>query len=244
MFKDKVVIVTGSSRGIGKATAIGFAKEGARVVVSYVNSEKAASKVINEIKKLGSDAIAVKCDVSQEVEVKQLISKTVEKFGKIDILVNNAGIASDLPIFDKTVEQWRKLLDVNLIGTFLCCKHSAPHLLKVKGRIVNISSSNAINSFAPESADYDSSKAGVIVLTKNLAKQLAPDVLVNTVAPGWIDTDMNKGLPEDYVREETEKIYLKRWAKPEEIANVVIFLASDKASFITGSVLVVDGGHD
>ena len=243
-FENKVVIVTGSSRGVGKATAIGFAKEGARVVINYINSKEAASNVVNEIKKLGSDAIAVKCDVSKENEVKKLISTAVKKFGRIDVLINNAGIVSDLPLFDKTIDQWRKLLDVNLIGTFLCSKYAAPYLQKTQGKIVNTSSSNAINSFSPESADYDSSKAGVIILTKNLAKHLAPNVTVNTVAPGWIDTDMNKGLPEDYVKEEREKIYLRRWAKPEEIANAIMFLASDEASFITGSVLVIDGGHD
>lgn len=244
MFKDKVVLVTGSSRGVGKATALSFAAEGAKVVVNYINSEKAASTVVDQIKKMGSDAIAIKCDVSKEDEVKQMIARTIDSFKKLDILVNNTGIVFDIPFFEKTVEQWRKLLDVNLIGIFLCCKYAAPFLIKTKGRIVNISSTNAINSFSPESADYDATKAGVVVLTKNLAKQLAPDVLVNSVAPGWIDTDMNKDLPADYIKEEMKKIYLKRWAKPEEIADAVLFFASDKASFITGSVLVVDGGHD
>lgn len=243
-FKDKVVIVTGSSRGIGKAIALSFATEGTRVVVNYVNSEKAAFEMVGKIKNLGSQAIAVKCDVSQEEEVKQLISKTIEKFGKIDILVNNAGVVSDVPLFDKTVDQWKKLLGVDLIGTFLCCKYAAPHLKKSRGSIVNISSTNAINSFAPESADYNASKAGVITLTKDLAKEFAPEVRVNSVAPGWVDTDMNKDLPEGYIKEERDKIYLKRWAKPQEIAEAVMFLASDKASFITGSVLIADGGHD
>lgn len=243
-FKNKVVIVTGSSRGIGKATALAFAKEGAKVVVNYASSEKAALDVVDKIKQLGTEAVAIKCDVAQENEVKQLIDKTIDKFGKIDVLVNNTGIVFDIPFFEKTVEQWKKTLDVNLIGTFLTCKYAAPYLKKTKGRIVNISSINAINSFSPDSADYDASKAGVISLTKNLAKQLAPDVLVNSVAPGWVDTDMNKSLPEDYVKEEMEKTYVKRWAKPEEIADAVMFLASNKASFITGSVLVVDGGYD
>ena len=135
-------------------------------------------------------------------------------------------------------------MNVNLIGTFLCSKYAAPHLIKTRGRIVNISSTNAINSFAPESADYNASKAGVIVLTKDLAKQLAPNVLVNAVAPGWVDTDMNKDLPENYMKEEMNKIYLKRWAKPEEVANAVLFLASSEASYISGAILTVDGGHD
>ena len=243
-FKDKVVLVTGSSRGIGKATALGFCSEGARMVINYVNSEDEALGVVDEVKKLGSDAIAVKCDVSEEEEVKQMVNQTIDKFGKLDVLINNAGIVSDLPMFDKTVGQWRKLLNVNLIGTFLCSKYAAPHLIKTRGRIVNISSTNAINSFAPESADYNASKAGVIVLTKDLAKQLAPNVLVNAVAPGWVDTDMNKDLPENYMKEEMNKIYLKRWAKPEEVANAVLFLASSEASYISGAILTVDGGHD
>lgn len=243
-FKNKVVLVTGSSRGIGKATALAFAGGGARVVVNYVNSKSEALAVVKKIKEFGSEALAIKCDVSNEEEVERMIKETIDAFGRLDVLVNNVGIVSDLPFFDKTVDQWRKLLGVNLIGTFLCSKYAAPYLTKAKGRIVNISSTNAINSFSPESADYDASKAGVVVLTKNLAKQLAPDVLVNTIAPGWVDTDMNKDLPDDYVKEEMDKIYLKRWAKPEEIAEAVLFLSSNKATFITGSVLIVDGGHD
>lgn len=243
-FKGKVVLVTGSSRGIGRAIALKFAAEGARVVVNYINSEKDASEVVDQIKKLGSEAIAIKCDVSQEEEVKQMISQIIEKYDRLDVLVNNTGIVFDIPLLEKTVDQWRKTLEINLIGTFLCSKYAAPHLKEAKGRIVNISSTNAINSFSPESADYDASKAGVVMLTKNFAKELAPDVLVNTVAPGWVDTDMNKDLPDDYVKEEMEKIYLRRWAKPEEIADAVLFFASEQSSFITGSVLIVDGGHD
>ncbi len=243
-FKDKVVLVTGSSRGIGKACALAFAKNGAKVVVNYLNSKEKALSAVEEIDKMNSNAVAVKCDVSKEDEVKNMIGKTIERFGKLDVLVNNAGIVYDIPFFEKTVEQWKRSLDINLIGQFLCSKYAAPHLKKVKGKIVNISSSNAFNSFSPESADYDATKAGVVLLTKNLAKELAPDVLVNTVAPGWVDTDMNTGLPEDYVKEELEKIYIKRWAKPEEIANAVLFFASDEASYLTGSVLIIDGGHD
>jgi len=242
--KGKVAIITGASRGIGKATALLFAQEGAKVVVNYLKSKREAEEVVHQIKKLGSDSIAVVCDVSKEEQVKLMVEKTIDKFGKIDILVNNAGVVFDVPFKDRTVEHWRRTLDVNLVGTFLCSKYASNHMLKQKsGKIVNISSTNGIDSFNPDSMDYDSSKAGVIMLTRNLAQQLAPFIQVNCVAPGWVDTDINKDLPKDFVKKETERIYLKRFAKPEEIAKTVLFLSSDDASFITGSTLKVDGGY-
>lgn len=242
-FKNKVALITGASRGIGKATALLFAKEGAKVVVNYFSSEKEAFVVVDEIKKIGSEAVAIKCDVSEEGQVKEMVDKVINKFGKIDILVNNAGVVFDVPFTERTVKQWKRTLDVNLLGVFLCSKYIAPHMQK-GGRIINISSTNGINSFSPESMDYDSSKAGVIILTRDLAKELAPKILVNSVAPGWVDTGMNKDLSKDFVKEETEKIYLKRFAKPEEIAKTILFLASDDASYITGSILKVDGGYN
>jgi 3-oxoacyl-[acyl-carrier protein] reductase len=242
--KDKVVLITGSSRGIGKATALLFAKEGAKIIVNYNDSEKEAKEVVREITKLGSEAIAVKCDVSREEEVKKMFSEGIKKFGKLDILVNNAGIVFDIPLFEKTVEQWNKTLGVNLIGVFLCSKYAVPYIKKQKsGVIINIASTNGIDSLSPESADYDASKAGVISLTKNLASELAPNIRVNCVAPGWVNTDINKDLPKDYVAEETKNILLKRFGKPEEIGKAVLFLASDDASFITGTTLIIDGGY-
>ncbi|MCC7570228.1 glucose 1-dehydrogenase [Candidatus Micrarchaeota archaeon] len=249
--KNKIAIITGASRGIGKSTALLFAKEGARVAVNYhisdiePNAEENAFSIVDEIKKIGSDAIAIGCDVSKENDVKEMVQKTIDAFGKIDILVNNAGVVFDVPLFEKTVEQWEQTLNVNLIGTFLCSKYASEQMLKNgNGKIINISSTNGINSFSPESADYDASKAGIINLTYNLAKELAPQIQVNSVAPGWVDTDMNKYLPKDFVDEEIKKIYLKRFAKPEEIAKAILFLASDDASYITGSILKVDGGYD
>src|SRR3990167_662024 len=242
--KNKIALITGSSKGIGKATALLFAKEGAKIVVNYFSSEKEASAVVDEIKKIGSDAIAIKCDVSKETDVKKMVQKIIDKFGKIDILVNNAGIVFDVPFFDRSVEQWKKTLDVNLLGTFLCSKYVSQQMLKTNGgKIINISSTNGINSFSPAAMDYDSSKAGIIILTRDLAKELAPKIQVNSIAPGWVDTEMNKDLPKDFVEEETAKIYLKRFAKPEEIAKAILFLASDEASYITGSILKVDGGY-
>jgi 3-oxoacyl-[acyl-carrier protein] reductase len=244
-FKDKVVLITGSSRGIGRATALAFAKEGAKIVVNYSNSQKEANDVVKEIFKIGTEAIAAKCDVSKEEEVKKMVSETIKKFGKIDVLVNNAGIVYDVPLFEKTVEQWNKTLGVNLIGTFLCSKSAAPYLKKQKtAAIINISSTNGVDTLGTESADYDASKSGVISLTKNLATELAPNVRVNCIAPGWVNTDINKDLPKDYVAEETEHILMKRFGRPEEIAKAVLFLASDDASFVTGTTLVVDGGYE
>ncbi len=232
--KNKVALITGSSRGIGKATALLFAKEGAKVIVNYSKSDKEANAVANEIKNLGSDAIAIKCDVSSEEQVKEMIEKAINKFGRIDILVNNAGIVFDVPFAERTVEHWKRTLEVNLIGVFLCSKYAAPHMKKQKhGKIVNVSSTNAIDSFNPDAMDYDASKAGVVILTRDLAKELAPAIRVNSVAPGWVDTEMNKQLPKDFVKKEIRKIYLKRFAKPEEIAKVILFLASDDASYIT-----------
>jgi len=242
--KNKVALITGSSRGIGRAIALLFAKEGARIIVNYNKSKKEAEEVVKKIKSLGSQAIAIKCDVSKEKEVIQMVDKAIKEFEKIDILVNNAGIVFDIPLFEKTVEQWRKTFDVNLIGTFICSKHISRHMLeKGSGNIINISSTNGINSYSPESSDYDASKAGVNILTKTMAEELAPKIRVNSVAPGWVDTDINKELPKDFIKEETEKIYFDRFAKPDEIAKVVLFLASEDSSFMTGSILIVDGGY-
>ena len=241
--KDKVALITGSSRGIGKAIAIEFAKNGAKIAVNYVKSEKDAQEVVSEIEKLGSQAIAVRADVSKEDNIKNMVNQTVEKFGKIDILVNNAGIVFDIPFMEKTVEQWTKTLGVNLIGTFLCVKYSVPHMPE-GSRIINIASTNAFNGWSAESMDYDASKAGVVNITKSLGKALAPKILVNCIAPGWVDTDINKYLPQDYVESETQNIGIKRFGKPEEIAKAALFLASPASSFVAGTTIVVDGGQN
>lgn len=240
--KDRVAVITGASRGIGRATALLFAEEGAKVVVNYNKSKEEAEKVLSEIKKT-SDGILVKCDVSKEEEVKKMFAETIKKLGKIDILVNNAGIVFDVPFAQRTVEHWKKTLDVDLIGVFLCSKYAAQNM-KNGGKIVNISSTSGINTWGPDSMDYASAKAGVIMLTNTLAQELAPKkIYVNCIAPGWIDTEMNKDLPKEYVEREKQKTFLKRFADPKEVANAVLFLVSDEASFITGSTLVVDGGY-
>ncbi|MDP3728130.1 MAG: 3-oxoacyl-ACP reductase family protein [bacterium] len=242
-FKNKIVLVTGSSRGIGRATAILFAQEGAKVIVNYSKSKKEADKVVEEIKKRGSDAIAIQCDVSNEKQVKIMFEQASKKFGRVDILVNNAGFVVDKPFFERDAEEWKKIMDINLLSVYLCTKYARQSMLKQKyGKIINISSTNGIDTFSTSCPDYDAAKAGVILLTRNLAKELAPHIQVNSVAPGWIDTEMNKDLPKDFIKEEIEKIYVKRMGKPEEIAKVVLFLASEDASFISGQTLKVDGG--
>ncbi len=241
-FKDKVVLITGSSRGVGRATALEFAKEGATVVINYSSSEDKANSLVNEIEGLGLKAIAIKCDVSVEDQVKRMVEEIISKYGTLDILVNNAAIVYDIPMFDKTYDQWAKTFAVNVIGSFLCAKYSAKYLLESKGNIVNVCSNSGYNSFAPSSADYDSSKVGLISLTKNLAKELAPTIRVNGVAPSWVDTDMNRDLPKEFLEEEIDKILLGRMAKPEEIAKTILFLASEDASYLTGSIVFVDGG--
>ncbi len=243
--KKRIALVTGSSRGIGRAIVIELAKRGVNVVINYVNSEASA----NELKKYVMDTYGVvaetyKCDVSNEYSVKEMIDFTVDKFGRIDYVVNNAGIALDCTLEDKTKSNFIRTLDVNLIGTFLVCKYAAKYMKENKfGRIVNISSTNGIDTFYEESIDYDASKAAVINLTKNLAKAYAPYILVNSVAPGWVNTEMNMELDVDFIKKEEDKIFLRRFAEPNEIAKVVAFLLSDDASYITGETIRVDGGY-
>lgn len=244
-FENKTILITGSSRGIGKAIALLFAKEGGNIIVNHSKSETEANQVVNEIKKWGAKAISIKCDVSSEKDVENMISKAEGIFGGINILVNNAGIAKDIPLLERTSADWKNTLEVNLIGQFLCSKYVAKSMLKNKsGNIINITSTSALYSFSPDIVDYDASKAGIIALTKNLAKSLAPYIRVNAIAPGWINTDINKDLPENFLNNEKNNIYLNKFGEPEGIAKIVSFLASDDSSFINGTVIVADGGHD
>lgn len=238
------VIVTGGSRGIGASISKRFAKEGYNIVINYVNNDERANTIKSEIEEAyDSKVLLVKADVSKEEEVKVLIDKTIETFGSINCLVNNAGIAIDKPFLDKTPEEFRKTLDVNLVGPFMLSKHAYNYLINASNAsIINISSTNGIDTMYPESIDYDASKAGLISLTKNLASAYAPRVRVNSVAPGWVKTEMNSDLDKSYMKNEEEKIMLDRFAEPKEIANVVYFLASKEASYINGEVIIVDGG--
>jgi 3-oxoacyl-[acyl-carrier protein] reductase len=242
-FEGKVVLVTGASRGIGRAVATGFGKEGANVVVNYSNSKSKANEVVKEIEKCGGEAIAIKCDISDENQVRDMIEKAVQRFGRLDILVNNAGIGFLSNFEEMKTEQWKRTFDVNVLGGFLCSKYAAKQMLKQKyGRIVNIASTDGINTYDSRSIDYAATKAAVINFTKSLAQALGPDILVNCVAPGWVATDMSKGMSKETMRRELSRQIIKRFSRPEEQANAVLFLASDDASYITGSVLTVDGG--
>jgi 3-oxoacyl-[acyl-carrier protein] reductase len=243
-FKDKVVLITGSSRGIGKSTAIEFASKNCNVVINYFNSEKEALELRDFIiDKYNVKALIIKADVSKEVDVKKMIETTIKEFGKIDIVVNNAGIAIDNGFDEKTVEEFRRVLDVNLIGTYLVSKYVGKYMIEQKyGKIINVSSTNGIDTNYPYSIDYDASKAGIISLTHNFAEQYSPYINVNAVAPGWVMTDMNKELDKDYMEEEQKKVFLNRFADPSEIAKVIVFLASDDASYINNTIIRVDGG--
>lgn len=241
---DKVVLITGSSKGIGKATAIEFAKKGYNVVINYLTDENSAKELSEYLQKeYKIETLVIRADVSNEEQVQNMVNQAMEKFGKIDVLVNNAGIAIDKEFEDRTVEDWKRTLEVNTIGTFLVSKYVSENMLKNKrGKIINVSSTNGINTFYPTSIDYDASKAAIINLTNNLSIQFAPYINVNAVAPGWVNTPMNQELPQEFIEEETAKIYKKRFAEPEEISKVILFLASDDAEYINGTVIKVDGG--
>ena len=239
----KTVLITGGTKGIGKSIAIKFASNSYNLVLNYVNDTQNAELFKEELEKVYKvNVLLIKADISKEEEVKKMLDEALNRFNSIDVLINNAGIAIDTTLEDKTVENFKKILDTNLIGPFLTSKYIGSKMFESKGRIINISSNNSINSYYPESMDYDASKAGLNILTKDFAKLYAPNVLVNAVAVGWTDTDMNMNMDLEYRKEEENKIFLKRFAKPEEIANVVYFLASDEASYVNGSIIKVDGG--
>jgi NAD(P)-dependent dehydrogenase (short-subunit alcohol dehydrogenase family) len=242
-FKDKAALITGGGRGIGLTTALLMLAEGARVGIVEVNDahirhaqETARTK--------GFELKAFTGDVSKKDSVERFMADFVKQFGRIDILVNNAGIVISRPFLEKTVEDWVKTLEINLIGVFLCAQSAAKYMLKEKsGKIINISSIRGIDHCGREGImDYSASKAAVINLTKTMAKELAPHINVNTVAPGHTLTEMTQPLPDEVKRTMIEGSYLKRMAQPEDIAKAILFLASDDADFITGQLLLVDGG--
>ena len=241
----KVVLITGSSRGIGRSTAIKYAQNNYNVVINYNNSyDKARELGDYLVSTYGIEVMIVKADVSNEVEVKDMVDKVISKFGIIDVLVNNASIAIDSDFTCKDSNSFNEILNTNLVGTFLVSKEVSKYMKDNRsGIIINVSSTNGIDSMYVDSLEYDASKAGVISLTHNLAEYLKPYVRVNCVCPGWVNTDMNKDLDSSYIEEENKRIMLNRFAEPEEIANVIYFLATDEASYINNSIIKVDGGR-
>ncbi|HUT72170.1 MAG TPA: 3-oxoacyl-ACP reductase family protein [Desulfatiglandales bacterium] len=241
--KNKRALITGGARGIGATTAFVFAEEGAKVgIVDF--REEGLRDIAAQAKQKGFEFRTFVGDVSKKDQVQRMMKEFVQEFGGIDILVNNAGIAISRPFLEKTVEDWEKTLGVNLIGVFLCSQAAAQHMLKQNsGKIINISSIRGIEHCGREGImDYSASKAAVINLTKTMAKELAPTITVNTVAPGHTLTEMTAALPEEVKRNMIEGSYLKRMAEPIDIAKAILFLASEDADFITSQVLLVDGG--
>ncbi len=241
--EGKVAVVTGSARGIGRAICLKLARLGADVVVNDVSNEEMALGLVKEIEKMGRKAMFIKADIADVAEARKLMDETVEKFGKIDVLVNNAGITRDNLILRMREEEWDAVLNVNLKGTFNCVQAATKYMIKQRrGVIVNIASIVGMTGNAGQ-ANYSASKAGVIGLTKTIARELASrGIRANAVAPGFIETDMTRRLSEDIRERLIKQIPLTRLGGPEDVANLVAFLASEESSYITGEIIKVDGG--
>jgi len=239
----KVALVTGSSRGIGRAIAIELANEGINIVVNNSKNPQEGLEVVKEIKKMGQHAVYIQADVSDPKQVENMVKRIINEFGRIDILVNNAGIIMDKKLENMDIEQWNKVISVNLTGTFNCTKAVIKYMKKQGGgKIVNISSIvGEIGNFGQ--SNYAASKGGVIAFTKTVAKEYAKyGITVNAVAPGFIKTKMLEGIPEEIMRKILEQIPLRRLGEPEEVAKLVRFLVSDDANYITGQVININGG--
>jgi|MGYP001377610691 3-oxoacyl-[acyl-carrier protein] reductase len=241
MLKGKTALITGASRGIGESIAIEFAKNNANVIINYYNDLKEAQHVVDKVKKYGVESLAVKADVSNFDEVNQMADTIKKKFGKIDILVNNAGIVKDRTLKNMTADEWNEVINTNLNGVFYVTKSILP-LMEIGGRIISISSIiGQYGNFGQ--CNYAAAKAGIIGFTKSLAKELGKKkITVNAVAPGFVKTSITKDIPFFRKKIINYMTPLKEEAEPEDIANVVTFLASDKARYITGAVINIDGG--
>jgi 3-oxoacyl-[acyl-carrier protein] reductase len=241
--EGKVALVTGASRGIGREIALELAREGCNIAVNYSGSEAKANEVVDEIKGLGREAIAVQCNVSDSDAVQVMVKETIGQFGSVDILVNNAGITRDNLLMRMKEAEWDDVININLKGVFLCTKAVTRQMMKQRsGRIINISSIVGVSG-NPGQANYVAAKSGVIGLTKTTARELAPrGITVNAIAPGFISTDMTDQLPEDVRNEMLKQIPLSRFGDPQDIAKVVTFVASESASYMTGQTLHIDGG--
>jgi 3-oxoacyl-[acyl-carrier protein] reductase len=242
MLKDKIALVTGAARGIGEAIAKNFAEQGCNVVVSDIDLE-GVQRVASDIESMGRSALAVKSDISDAKQAEELVSLTIKHFNRIDILVNNAGITRDNLLMRMNEQEWDSVISVNLKGSFNCIKAvTRPMMKQRRGRIINLSSVVGVMGNAGQ-VNYAASKAGVIGLTKSVAKELAQrNILVNAIAPGYIETEMTKKLPASAHEIFMANIPMKRAGTPEEVANICLFLASDLANYTTGQVIHVDGG--
>ena len=243
MLEGKIALVTGAAKGIGRAIALALAADGATVVVNYNGSKERAEQVVEGIKALGADGMAYQCNVADTAATADMVKEVIKTYGKLDILVNNAGITRDNLIMKMSEEDFDAVIDANLKGCFNTIKAVSRQMLKQRaGRIINITSVSGILGNAGQ-ANYAASKAGIIGLTKTMARELASrGITVNAVAPGFVDTDMTQVLPENVKEAATAQIPLGRFGKPEDIANMVAYLASEKASYITGQIISVDGG--
>jgi NAD(P)-dependent dehydrogenase (short-subunit alcohol dehydrogenase family) len=243
-FEDKVVLVTGSSRGLGKEIATGFAEEGANVVINYSNSEVEASSLSKKINSQYRECISIKADVTKIQEVEKMFSQIVNIFGKIDILVNNAAIYEDSTVWNMSEETWKNVIETDLNGVFYCTKYAISQMRKNNfGRVISISSVvGQTGGFGV--SNYSAAKAGLFGFTKSVSKEVARNnITVNAVALGFMDAGMLKRLPDKIQKTILEQIPMRRWGKPEELVSSLKFLASDEASYITGQILNVNGGY-
>lgn len=242
--KRKTVLVTGSSIGLGSFIIKKFASNNYNVIINYNTNKDEAMKLKDEIlNEYNIEVLIIKCDISNENDIENMKDTIINKFGKLDVLINNASISNDSLVSDKTKENFMRILEVNLVGTFLVSRTFGDLMYQnKKGIIINIGSTNGIDTYYEYSLDYDSSKAGVINLTHNLANYYSPYVNVNCVCPGWINTPMNKDMDTEFRKNEENKILLNRFAEPSEIASLVYFLSTEDASYINDSIIRIDGG--
>ena len=244
--KDKTALVTGSSRGVGRAVALGFAKEGANVVVNYTSNEKAANEVVEAIQKIGSKAIAVKADVAQKSDAENLVKTAIETFGRLDILVNNAGFTRPAMMIKMSEEQWDEVVDIHLKGAFLCSQAAALQMKEQNsGKIINVTSVAGLVGTVGQ-INYSAAKGGILSMTKSIARELARyNVCANVISLGIVATDMTEKIRSDEKLKEIymNRILLKRFAEPDDISPAFVFFASDESNYITGQLLCVDGGY-
>ncbi len=243
ILEDRAALVTGASRGIGRAAALALSRAGSRVAVNYSASKEAALGVVEEIKSAGGEAFAVQADVSRAADAAKMVSEVLERYGRLDILVNNAGITRDNLLLRLSEDSWDAVLDTNLKGVYNCLRAAARPMLRQRfGRVVNLASVAGLMA-SPGQVNYSAAKAGVIALTRTLAREFGSrNITVNAVAPGFIETDMTRELPGEARESYLKRIALERFGRPEEVAEVIVFLVSPAAGYITGQTVVVDGG--